>query len=325
MQEIFSFIQSGLSQNLKVMLLTVIDREGSSPGKQGFKMAVASDGRFTGSIGGGVMEHRLVEQARRKLAQKTLPSPYLIFQDHDPQAKENRSGMICSGGQTIAFVSLDHKALPVADQILTAITEEKKGVMILSEKGLDYFPGTVMDSAFQSLVMSEKEWNYREQIGMPDTVYIFGGGHVGLALSQVFRPLGFKIRIFDNRRELNTMEQNRFAHEKQIVDYQKVGPLVPDGFNVYAIIVTFAHKSDEQVLEQLLGKKIKYLGLMGSAKKIETIFGRLLEKGFTREQLARVHAPIGISINSETPAEIAISIAAEVIAVKNGAAMKSEN
>jgi len=93
---------------------------------------------------------------------------------------------------------------------------------------------------------------------------------------------------------------------------------VPEGFNVYVVIVTFAHKSDEQVLEQILGKNIKYLGLMGSAKKIETIFGRLKQKGFTEAQLKKIAAPIGYPINSETPAEIAVSIAAQVVAVKNG-------
>jgi len=317
--KIFSFIQSALSEGRKVALMVVINREGSSPGKQGFKLAVASDDRFTGSIGGGVMEHRLVEQAKRILKQDQLPLPHLIFQDHDPEAKENRSGMICSGGQTIAFVPLTANELHEVNRILNGIKKEEKGILKLSEKGLAYTPGTVMDRYYQSEMLSEKEWVYREQTGMPPTVLIFGGGHVGLALSRVFRPLGFKIHIFDNRSRLNAMEQNHDAHVKQIVDYRYVASLIPEGFNVYAIIVTFAHKSDEQVLEQLLGKKIKYLGMMGSTKKIETIFNHLKEKGVTEEELSQVHAPIGLPINSETPAEIAISIAAEVIVVKNGA------
>ena len=318
-QKIFSFIQSALSEGRKALLMSVINRDGSSPGKQGFKLAVDSDGRFTGSIGGGVMEHRLVEQARRILKQDKLPLPYIVFQNHDPEAKENRSGMICSGGQTIAFVPLTDNELHEVNRILNGIKKEEKGILKLSEKGLTYTPGTVMDRYFQSEVLSENKWVYSEQTGMPPTVFIFGGGHVGLALSKVFRPLGFKIHIFDNRSGLNTMEQNHDAHVKHIVDYRHVGSLVPEGFNVYAIVVTFAHKSDEQVLEQLFNKKIKYLGMMGSAKKIETIFDHLKEKGVPEEELSKVHAPIGLTINSETPAEIAISIAAEVIAVKNGA------
>ncbi len=318
-QKIFSFIQSALSEGRKAVLMSVINRDGSSPGKQGFKLAVASDDRFTGSIGGGVMEHRLVEQAKRILKQDKLPLPHLISQDHNPDAKENRSGMICSGGQTIAFVPLTANELHEVNRILSGFKKEEKGIFKLSEKGMAYTPGTVMDRYYQSEVLSENQWVYREQTGMPPTVFIFGGGHVGLALSKVFRPLEFKIHIFDNRTGLNTIEQNHDAHVKHIVDYRQVASLVPEGFNVYAIVVTFAHKSDEQVLEQLLDKKIKYLGMMGSTKKIETIFDHLKEKGVTEEELSKVHAPIGIPINSETPAEIAISIAAEVIAVKNGA------
>jgi xanthine dehydrogenase accessory factor len=319
MQSIFSFIHSHLLQGQKVMLMTVIGRDGSSPGKQGFKMAVASDGTFTGSIGGGVMEHRLSEQARRLLKQPDLPAPFIVFQDHDPEAKDNRSGMICSGGQTIAFIPLTQQELAVVRQILDAVEKEEKGVMALTEKGIAFRKGEELTVPTESRILSESRWEYKQQLGMPDTLYIFGGGHVGLALSKIFSHLDFKIVLFDNRNGLNTFEENRFAHEKQVVRYTEVTGLVPEGFNVYVVIVTFAHKSDEQVLEQMLGKDLKYLGLMGSAKKIETIFGNLKKKGFTDEQLSKVHAPIGFPINSETPAEIAVSIAAEIIAVKNGA------
>ncbi len=282
MHPLFSFIRTRLLQGQKVMLLTVVDREGSSPGKTGFKMAVASDGSFTGSIGGGVMEHRLSEQAKRLLKQEKTLSPFLVFQDHDPEASQNRSGMICSGGQTIAFTPLSQQDLPAVTALVSALEKEKKGVFALSEKGF----------AFQKNVV--------------------------LALSKVFSNLNFKIVLFDNRQGLNTFEENLFAGEKQIVDYRKAASLVPEGFNIYVVIVTFAHKSDEQVLEQMLGKNIKYLGMMGSDKKIETIFNNLREKGFTEEQFSKVHAPVGYPINSETPAEIAVSIAAEIIAVKNG-------
>jgi len=298
--------------------MTVIGREGSSPGKQGFKMAVASDGSFTGSVGGGVMEHRMVEQARRLLKKKKLPRPFLVFQDHDPEAKDHRSGMICSGGQTIAFTPLDKKNQKTVQAILEAEEQQHKGVLRLSEKGLSFSAGEQMQVSSKNHILSEDEWNYAEQAGMPNTLYIFGGGHVGLALSKVFSNLHFKIHLFDNRPGLNTFEENLFAGEKKIVDYRKAASLVPEGFNIYVVIVTFAHRSDEQVLEQMLGKNIKYLGMMGSDKKIETIFNNLKEKGFTEEQFSKVHAPIGYPINSETPAEIAVSIAAEIIAVKNG-------
>ncbi len=318
MQQIFSFIQAHLSPDKKVILMTVIGREGSSPGKQGFKMVVAADGSFTGSIGGGVMEHRLVEQCRRLLKKKEPQQPFLSFQEHDPEAKANRSGMICSGGQTVAFIPLNKNDMTIVNVILDAEKQQQRGIVRFSEKGLSFMAGEQMQVTSKSKIISENQWEYAEQTGLPNTVYIFGGGHVGLALSKIFRNLNFKIHLFDNRSELNTFEENSFADEKQIVSYNNVASLVPEGFHVYVVIVTFAHKSDEQVLEQILGKNIKYLGLMGSAKKIETIFGRLKQKGFPEEQLKKIHAPIGYPINSETPAEIAVSIAAQVVAVKNG-------
>ncbi len=318
MQHAFSFIQSHLSQGRKTILMTVIGREGSSPGKQGFKMVVASDGSFSGSIGGGVMEHRLVEQCKRLLKQEEPQQPFLVFQEHDPEATVNRSGMICSGGQTVAFTPLDKNNQATVNAILEAGKQQQRGIVRLSEKGLSFMAGEKMQETSKSKVISENQWEYAEQTGMPNTLYIFGGGHVGLALSKVFRNLNFKIYLFDNRSELNAFEENSYADKRQIVSYNNVASFVPEGFNVYVVIVTFAHKSDEQVLEQILGKKIKYLGLMGSTKKIETIFGRLKQKGFTEEQLKKIYAPIGFPINSETPDEIAVSIAAQVIAVKNG-------
>ncbi|GMT44179.1 MAG: xanthine dehydrogenase accessory factor [bacterium] len=319
MKQTFSFIQTHLSQGRRTMLMTVIGREGSSPGKQGFKMAVASGGSFTGSIGGGVMEHRLVEQTKRLLKQQQALQPFLVFQNHNPQAKANRSGMICSGGQTIAFTPLDERDIPTVKMILEAVEQQQKGVFRLTEKGLSFVAGEALPVASQSNVVAEKEWEYAEQVGLPDCLYIFGGGHVGLALCKIFNNLDFKIHLFDNRPELDIFETNRFAHVKKIIDYGRAEKLVPEGYNVYVVIVTFAHKSDEQILRQMLGKNVQYLGMMGSAMKVKTIFENLKRKGFTEYQLEKVYAPIGISINSETAAEIAVSIAAQIIAVKNEA------
>ncbi len=317
MKQTFSFIQTHLSQGRRTILMTVIGREGSSPGKQGFKMAVASDGSFTGSIGGGVMEHRLVEQAKRLLKQQHALRPFLVFQNHDPQAGANRSGMICSGGQTIAFTPLDESDILTVEMILEAVEQHQKGVLRLSEKGLFFVAGADLQAVSQSNVVAGKEWEYTEQVGMPDSLYIFGAGHVGLALCKIFSNLDFKIHLFDNRHELNIFETNQFAHVKEIVDFNQVEKLVPEGSNIYVVIVTFAHKSDEQILRQLLNKNVQYLGMMGSATKVETIFGNLKRTGFTEYQLKKVYAPIGIPVNSETSAEIAVSIAAQIIAVKN--------
>lgn len=318
MKKVFLFIKERLSQDIPVMLMIVIQQYGSSPGKMGFKMAVAADGSIIGSVGGGVMEHKLVERAKKQLKTIAELKPYLLFLDHNPEATEHKSGMICSGNQSVAFSPLQRENLQIIENILIALETSLKGVLQISQQGLGFLEGGQLEQVRQYRVISSVEWEYMEQIGMPDTLYVFGGGHVGLAISKLFRNLGFHVKIFDNRNNLNTLAENRFAHEKEEVDYLEVGSLVPDGFNVYVAIVTFAHKSDLQVLKQMLGKKIKYLGMMGSEIKVKTIFEQLQAEGVSREQLKKVYAPIGISINSESPDEIAVSIAAQIISVKNG-------
>ena len=302
------------------MLMTVIARQGSSPGKTGFKMAVAADGSITGSIGGGVMEYKLVEKSKKMLSEEGDIKPFILLQDHDPEATTNRSGMICSGGQTIAFIPLTDRDLSVVAVILKSIQEQEKGVFELSEKGLFFFPDKILSQHIITEIVAEGHWKYQEQTGMPNSLYIFGGGHVGLALSRLFSNMDFQIYVFDNRSELNTLEENHFAHSKQIVDYNKVRNLVSEGHNIYVVVMTFAHKSDEQVLKQMLDKNIRYLGMMGSEMKVNTIFEHLRHDGFTQQVLDKVYAPIGLPINSENPTEIAISIAAQIIAVKNSEA-----
>ena len=92
---------------------------------------------------------------------------------------------------------------------------------------------------------------------------------------------------------------------------------MPEGDNVYVVIMTFAHKDDRRVLKRLLNKKIKYLGMMGSEEKVASIFSKLKEKGISQKELDWVDSPIGLPISSQTPDEIAISIAAKIISVKN--------
>ena len=113
------------------------------------------------------------------------------------------------------------------------------------------------------------------------------------------------------------MTMNKSARFKKVINYKDVSQYVPDGDNIYAVIMTFGHKSDEDVLRQILSKKIKYLGMMGSSKKVSAIYENLQGYGITKDALQQVHAPIGLKISSQTPDEIAISVVAEMIKIKN--------
>lgn len=115
--------------------------------------------------------------------------------------------------------------------------------------------------------------------------------------------------MFDNRQGLSTFESNAWAHKKQIVDYKQVSNLIPGNDRSYVVIMTFEHKFDEIVLKQLIGKVLKYIGMIGSKYKVKTIFKILTTEGYSKAKVERVCSPIGLPIGGQTPAEIAVNFA----------------
>ncbi len=289
-----------LQEERRFVLMVVVANEGSSPGRKGFKMAVSKTYMF-GTIGGGIMEHKLVEFAR-SLLHKPSFEPFLKHQIHDKSAPSNQSGMICSGHQTIAFYDVDEKY----GTLLNSIANKEIPMIHFSEEGI----GAVKET-------KPHEWHYAEPLSSQNKVYVIGGGHVGLALCEVLSRLDFEIHILDHRENLNTMAANVFAHHHSIVEFEKIEQHVPEDENTYVVIMSFGYRTDEVIIRQLLGRKYKYIGLMGSKEKIATLFKNLVADGFSQKDIDFVHAPIGIDIKSETTQEIAISVAAELIKTKN--------
>jgi xanthine dehydrogenase accessory factor len=316
MKEIWSFVHDKLAQNQNVYLLVVIDNHGSSPGQPGFKMAVADDGMLKGSVGGGQTEYRLVELARKEL-NTNQPKIILKREIHKDDVKEDKSGMICSGEQWVAFYPLDHSDLPLVSEILSATNKGIKGLLQFDNIGFSLKESERIHHQHKNPVTSPEEWHYEEETGNENRLYIFGAGHVGLALSRIMSYLDFTIHIFDDRKDLPTLLENTSADHSDIINYKNTRHLVDEGDGSYVVIMTFGHKSDEIVLRQFLGMDLKYLGMMGSAKKVARIFENLRQDGISEQSIEKIHAPIGIPIESQTPYEIAVSIAAEIISVKN--------
>lgn len=312
----WSFILNKSKENKRIVLLVVINNTGSSPGRKGFKMAVSEDGQLQGSIGGGIMEQGLVDEARKMISEQNT-NIYIKNQDHDPEALKNKSGMICSGSQTIALFPVSANLLGEVKKIVQILLDREPGIIRYSATGISLQENEKQEHQYQSVVISDEEWELTEQTGISDKLYIFGAGHVSLALSRICAILDFDIELFDDRQELSTFIENDWVQKKQIVDYNDISSLVQDVGNCYAVIISFSHKGDEIILGQLLGKKLKYLGMMGSKAKVKKIKSKLFAKGFSEEQLSEVYAPIGIPINSQTPEEIAISIAAQMISLRN--------
>jgi xanthine dehydrogenase accessory factor len=125
------------------------------------------------------------------------------------------------------------------------------------------------------------------------------------------------VHVYDDREDLITMRANAFAHTRAGVDYTRITDHLPNDPDLYVALVSHGYRTDGIILRQLIRRKYRYLGMLGSAAKVERLFAEMKNEGFTDAELARVHAPIGIPIHSRTPEEIAVSIAAEIIGVKN--------
>ncbi len=314
MADIWRFIQEKLTSGQRAMLIIVKDVKGSSPGKKGFKMAVSTDGQLVGSIGGGVMEYNMVELAKEQLGIRTT-EVFLKRQVHAADAGEDASGLICAGEQMHAFVPLDVDDMPVIQSLIEQKNQGLSCILHIDPSGLH----VEAEDTFQALQADSKQaaelaaWTYTEVIRPADTVYIFGGGHISIPLSQVCHMTGFRVEVLDNRKDLNTMTNNTWADIKRIIDYSEAAKHIAHPPTSFICIMTVSHASDQQILEQMVSLPVKYLGMIGSKNKVRKIFENLQSKGVRDEALQRIDAPMGLEINSVSPEEIAVSIAGQLI------------
>ena len=308
LMNIWNFIENKLQHNQKIMLLLVVESKGSSPGRQSFKMCVADDDSFCGTIGGGIMEFKLVEKAK-SLLQQSSSKIFLQEQFHDKEKNKNQSGMICSGSQTIAFIPLSSKN----HSTINLIINQSHSTLTINERGI--FCNDDDAKGFEFI--DEQHWSYSESIQQKSTIHIIGGGHCSLALSELMQFLNFEVHVYDDRENLSTVIENKFANEIHQVEYSTISKNLKTTLDDFIVIMTVGYRTDKIVLKELILQQYKYLGLLGSTKKIETLFKELIEEGFEETKLKQVFSPIGLNINSKTTQEIAVSIAAEIIAVKN--------
>jgi len=301
-----------LEQGKKLILLLVVENKGSSPGRQGFKMIINEDGTRSGSIGGGATEHKLVSRSNKMLSENIMQAE-LHEQIHRTDEAMHSSGMICSGENTIIIYPLDNTHVEIINEIKNSFDSGEEISLTVSTNEFSIKKGAEITRQYEFL----NKLIYKEVIGYKHIICIIGGGHVGLALSKQMKMLNYYVKIFDNRQNLDTLEANNAADEKHIVKYDEIEKYIPEGDNIYVVIASFSHTHDKNILKKLLTKKVPYLGMMGSKNKVTEIFKDLISKGYPKEKLNNVSAPIGVTIKSETPPEIAVSIAAEIINVRN--------
>lgn len=312
--ELWRTADDALGHGVPACLIVMVGARGTVPNRPGAKLLVTGDGRRVGTVGGGPSEHALSERAAGMLHSEARGQSEVIEMEHT----EDGSGMLCSGTQTFAVLRLEPEDSEAVSEIIDALERGVEGTLRIDTNGIDFVPGP---SSASGPRWSEDEngWRYEEETGPPDVVTIIGGGHVSLALSRVLAPLGFRVVVLDNRPGLDTMATNGYASEKRVIEYERVAEHVPEGDRSYVCIMTFGHEHDEAVLSGLIHHPLRYLGMMGSPSKVSGIFAHLIEAGLEPALLRRVRAPIGVPIGSDTPGEIAVSVAAELIAERGGA------
>jgi len=156
-----------------------------------------------------------------------------------------------------------------------------------------------------------------EPVTAAPRLFIFGAGHIGLPLARMAAITDFKVVVVDDRAEYATAERFPDAAEIIVSDFKSSFEKIKVSPTSFIVIVTHGHKGDETVLEGALRTPARYIGMIGSKTKNQAVFGHLLERGFTQADLERAHAPVGLRIHAQTPEEIAVSILAEILMVRD--------
>lgn len=159
---------------------------------------------------------------------------------------------------------------------------------------------------------------YIEPIEPSPELYVIGAGHVGYHLAHLAAQVGFQIHVIDDREKFASAERFPQAAEVVADDIPEWLARTALPAHAYVVIVTRGHTNDLAALRALAPRELRYLGLIGSRAKVARLYDALRDEGVAAEQLTRVHAPIGLDIGAVTPQEIAVSILAELIAVKHG-------
>ncbi|MGD8306346.1 MAG: XdhC family protein [Ignavibacteria bacterium] len=310
----WKFIQDQIEADKKVVLLTVAESSNSSPGRQGFKMVVTEDADQYGTIGGGIMEKDMFDYSLDLLYGNEIKTIKRLH--HSEKTKYEKSGLICGGYQIIIFSILGKDQIELINNIVNSVRNKRNGSLLISPNEIVYNESSeIQPTSFN--YNNDDDWIYSENIGLPLIAFIAGGGHVGLAVSRIMKSIGFYVVVFDHREDVFTVEQNEYADEIIITKYDEIGNQIIESENSYIIIVTPMHAGDKDTLKSVINKKVKYIGMMGSSRKIKSIFDALKEEGANEKLFEKIHTPIGLEIYAESPEEIAISIAAEIIRTKN--------
>lgn len=341
MRDIFQSLLAAVEARRPVAYCRLVETRGSTPQKAGALMLVFADGSQAGTLGGGCVEAEVKRQALARLHDGQ--AEIATFQLDSDYGWDD--GLICGGRMKVLIAPIGADESPrqyfttIAQSVLTGqgLTET---VVFDAASGLAspaaylfgaeqqplaaLHPGETPEVITKQLrPLSERPRAYAAQgiaylpVLPRCRLLIVGGGHVGRAVASLAAQLEFDIWVVDDREEIVSADRFPTAEQRIAGDIDSVLPGLDITPNTYCLIVTRGHNHDEEALFHLADRGARYVGMIGSRRKIKLIFEDLLEKGIAREALQRVYAPLGIDIGSQTVSEIAVSICAELVAHRN--------
>ena len=313
MEKIFLAIEEQLKMGKPCLLATIIASTGSTPRSSGAYMVVGEAGRICGTIGGGSLEYNVILQGQEQIVQqKNFIYEYTLTMEGSAEL-----GMICGGTCTILYQYLSADDLPLVQEVLGVIASKEQYWLLLPvlEGKLQILQGA-SEIQGNGLIEIDGTQYYAERFNFDGKVYIFGGGHLAQEVVPVLSHLGFRCIVLDDREEFSKPELFIGAEEVLCVDFKDLANAVQITKNDYVAVMTRGHLHDADVERFVLKTPAHYIGVVGSRRKAKLTRETLRGEGFSDEQLDRIITPIGLEIGSETPAEIAISIAAQFIQVR---------
>ena len=332
MKTMFRTIARHLRAGEDLVLVTVVASSGSTPRGAGSRMLISAAGRICGTIGGGAVEYRSEQMAQEVLKNRESREQSFLLSKNDVQDL----GMICGGDVQVFFHFLEARdpgVLALADEAerlfaeghdLWLISELSAGGcmgLFSRERGFAGLetPDGLRDAMRRRPVRIELEGRdfYVEQIQSSGRVLVFGCGHVAQALVPVLAGVGFRCVAMDDRPEFAKKELFPAAEDVRLIDFSDIAASVTITPEDYICVMTRGHAFDSVVQAQAMQSPACYIGVIGSRRKIAGVTARLKEEyGFSDADFERVTSPIGLAIRAETPEEIAVSIAAQLIALR---------
>ena len=315
MRSIFAKLLYEMEKGHDTMLATIVADDGSAPRGKGSQMLVGAQGRLVGTLGGGAVELRSEQMAIELLGKKQSG----LHEFHLQKNKIEDIGMVCGGDVTVLLTRIpgtDARGNSLAQKAMQCFAEMTPADLSL---GLNGGLAALIGADGQLLAgaaPAPEEKHVLLPLPLGERALIFGAGHIARSLVPLLKTINFRPVVYDCRPEC--VNQVNFPDADQVIvgDFDHIADslaLLPDD---YIVIMTNAHSHDFEVELQALQADHAYVGVIGSAKKTASVNARLRERGVTDDRLAVVHTPIGTAIKAVTPAEIAVSIAGEMIYVR---------